>query len=426
MVYVIADDLTGANDTGVQFSKRGYSTDVLIWNGSFSLTPVKDVDVLVIDVETRESLPAAAQDRVKRVLDELKPSKNDIVYKKIDSTLRGCIGMEIEVIMDVLGVEVCVFTPTFPFTHRITVGGYLIVQGSILESSDYYRGGHKPGEASFIPSLLHRQTKLPVSRIDLKDVAKGAQVICAKLNELAEAGNRIVVVDATDGSHLQNIVRGSSLFAGTVLYAGSAGLAYHILEKAKSNKRFEGKMPQSSNPVLIVYATRNPVMGLQIQYLENRIPCCDISIDITRILNDRSTVLKEYVDRSLNAVAELRHVIIHTEPVNDENLSKYDVLRAQYNLSERGLEVVIRDFIGTLATAIVRADTVDRLLLSGGDTALGVCTALDIHSFTIYDELFPGIPVAKAHMPKKSLTMITKAGGFGEEDVLYKVLNAIA
>jgi uncharacterized protein YgbK (DUF1537 family) len=390
MVYVIADDLTGANDTGVQFSKRGYSTDVLIWNGNFSLTPVKDVDVLVIDVETRESLPAAAQDRVKRVLDELKPSKNDIVYKKIDSTLRGCIGMEIEVIMDVLGVEVCVFTPTFPFTHRITVGGYLIVQGSILESSDYYRGGHKPGEASFIPSLLHRQTKLPVSRIDLKDVAKGAHVICERLNELAEAGNRIVVVDATDGSHLQNIVRGSSLFTGTVLYAGSAGLAYHILEKAKSNKRFEGKMPQSSNPVLIVYATRNPV------------------------------------DRSLNAVAELRHVIIHTEPVNDENLSKYDVLRAQYNLSERGLEVVIRDFIGTLATAIVRADTVDRLLLSGGDTALGVCTALDIHSFTIYDELFPGIPVAKAHMPKKSLTMITKAGGFGEEDVLYKVLNAIA
>ena len=30
MIYVIADDLTGANDTGVQFAKKGYNAIVSV------------------------------------------------------------------------------------------------------------------------------------------------------------------------------------------------------------------------------------------------------------------------------------------------------------------------------------------------------------------------------------------------------------
>ena len=101
MIYVIADDLTGANDTGVQFSKQGYSTQVAILSDTqsqhlASTLSQEALDVLVIDTETRDADAAAARARIRAVLASLYLQPGDIVYKKIDSTLRGQIGVELD------------------------------------------------------------------------------------------------------------------------------------------------------------------------------------------------------------------------------------------------------------------------------------------------------------------------------------------
>ena len=56
-MIVIADDFTGANDTGVQLAKKGARTDVVLNELPQS---TRRTDVLVINTESRALSPAMA------------------------------------------------------------------------------------------------------------------------------------------------------------------------------------------------------------------------------------------------------------------------------------------------------------------------------------------------------------------------------
>ena len=150
MIFIIADDLTGANDTGVQFTKNGYRTSVLILDDKFKNMECKNLhDVLVIDTETREVGENVARGKLARMLKEIKfgVSENDIVYKKIDSTLRGNAGAEIEEILRNFKQQFCLLSPSFPPHQRVTLGGNLIVQDKPLRFTHYIAGNnHKIDE----------------------------------------------------------------------------------------------------------------------------------------------------------------------------------------------------------------------------------------------------------------------------------------
>lgn len=123
---VIADDLTGANDTGVQFSKQGLKTIVL--SKADSLVELsKQADVIVLDTESRALSKQDAYERVKEAANRLVEAKISIIYKKIDSTLKGNIGAEIDAVMDATGINPAIVVPAFPANKRVTVGGYQLV-----------------------------------------------------------------------------------------------------------------------------------------------------------------------------------------------------------------------------------------------------------------------------------------------------------
>ncbi|MGB9840297.1 four-carbon acid sugar kinase family protein [Thermovenabulum sp.] len=87
---IIADDFTGANDTGVQLTKKGFETYTLLDLEGFTKS---EFDALVIDTETRGLSPENAYNKVKESINKLKALINVeleemIIYKKIDSTLR--------------------------------------------------------------------------------------------------------------------------------------------------------------------------------------------------------------------------------------------------------------------------------------------------------------------------------------------------
>ncbi len=102
MIYVIADDLTGANDTGVQFAKKGYNTMVSILDKQSTIIIPNNLDVFVMDTETRELEDKTIRKILRNILKKININKKDVVYKKVDSTLRGNIGDEIEEIMSIL------------------------------------------------------------------------------------------------------------------------------------------------------------------------------------------------------------------------------------------------------------------------------------------------------------------------------------
>ena len=79
-LVIIADDLTGALDTGVQFSKKNISTIVTADLNTEEIS--KDADVIVIDTESRHISAVEAKKRVKSVLSKFDKKKIKFFYKK--------------------------------------------------------------------------------------------------------------------------------------------------------------------------------------------------------------------------------------------------------------------------------------------------------------------------------------------------------
>ena len=435
MIYIIADDLTGANDTGVQFSKQGYTTHVMIvpegetWDVQHTERLPQNVDVLVIDTETREADATTARKRIQRVLEVLQPEPDDIVYKKIDSTLRGQIGVELDECLHLLQKDICLVTPSFPQAKRITVGGYLLVQDQPLGLSEYYNGDLTPEDASFIPSLLQADTQFRLGRIDLHDVIQGRKAILAKMQEHLANGRKIIVIDAMNDTQLQNILLSAFEFQGSVLYSGSAGLANSLSEIYNGQRHVSDSRTISRSPVVIVSGTRRSIAQSQIEYLKEKLDIEEITITLTHILSKQAGIFERYINTIIQAIQAGRHLVIHPECPSYSQNNHHDELQrvlTAYHMDFRTLELIIRNYLGELVATVAKNVTIKNLILTGGDTAIGVCSALHITNLHIIEELLPGIPLSTGGGEKKTaLNVVTKAGGFGEEDTLYQLIEKL-
>ena len=425
MIYVIADDLTGANDTGVQFAKKGYNAIVSVLDEQSTIIIPDNLDVFVMDTETRELESKTARKRLKSILEKININKKDVVYKKVDSTLRGNIGAELEEIMMILNRDICIFSPSFPSQQRITVGGYLLVQQKPLGLSEYSSNHLDQVENSFIPFLLKKQTDFPVGQIDLKDVAKGQKTILSKINELYQKGNKIIVIDSTNEEHLKDIFTSSLNLDRPVLFSGSAGLANHFPNINNKNEDLKIKIENNKGPVIVVAGSRNSIMEDQVNYLKNRLNFTELKIDLEQVFSNKDRILDNYAAECIKAIKGNHDLVIHTGAIYNEEKLINKKLMLKYNIGFRELEIKIKTFLGELTSKIIKNSYVRNLILTGGDIALGVCKELGISNLTILDELLPGIPLSASYHENIHINIVTKAGGFGEKDTLFKLITKL-
>lgn len=95
---IIADDLTGANDSGVQLARHGLKTTVLFDMDNES---VRNYEAVVFDTDSRSINQLDAYEKVKQVAEFLTQAGFKSIFKKLDSTMRGNIGAEIDAIYEI-------------------------------------------------------------------------------------------------------------------------------------------------------------------------------------------------------------------------------------------------------------------------------------------------------------------------------------
>lgn len=112
--------------------------------------------------------------------------------------------------------------------------------------------------------------------------------------------------------------------------------------------------------------------------------------------------------------------------------SRQQIARAETHIIEAGWEVIcspeqptgdplrFAEKFGTQIAKQVRGDKFDTLIVFGGDTARAILQALEIVTLIPVGEIRPGVPVSL--LPNR-ITFITKAGGFGSEDLLLEMLQ---
>lgn len=419
-IAVIADDLTGANDTGVQFAKQGLATVVLMGAGHFD--GGAGADVTVIDTNSR-ALPAdEAYSKAAEAARLVNGGSFTAVYKKIDSTLRGNLGPEIDAILDIGGQELAVVAPAFPKNGRITVGGIHFLNGLPLEATEIARDPKMPVRESHIPSLLAAQTKRKVGHIGRKTVLAGQDAIIAELVRLKGDGVTVVVCDAWQDEHLRSLAAAIVSFARPVLWVGSAGLAEYL----PAAFGLQGD-PGKRAPVAVIAGSVSGATRGQLAKLSERADVAYLMVNPAALLVPDLCQAK--IDRCFAAAAAAmasgRNAVLASGYSDDVIAATREKAKA---LGLDGKEVGdrIAAALGEIGRKIAVSQPIGGLVLTGGDIAVAVCSALGATGIKVIREVVPGIPLGQLQGgAKDGLKVVTKAGAFGNEDALVKALEIL-
>ncbi|NHN28949.1 four-carbon acid sugar kinase family protein [Paenibacillus agricola] len=447
-IIILSDDLTGANDSGVQFAKRGIPTVVCI-DDKQTIDPDVSGIAVVINVESRSLLPDEAYSKWTQLLSTIEFSKFQVIMKKIDSTLRGNIGKEIEAMLDSGKFDLAVVAPAYPQKARWTVGGYQLLHDQLLEDSEISRDPKFPVTNSQISALIHEQTSLPVGEVGIRAVRSGK--LEEQLNLLLQQGKRIVVADsATDG----DLAIIAALFSQAqtqmrVLWVGSAGLAealanrYPLLgflptppsqrpvpvqaapqsdRSAPLGQPAPAKSEQAAAPVLVAAGSVSQTTRLQVETLKQH-GFRTLVIDPLLLLGTSAEEMAELTQEARQMIASGEDLVLTTDI---SQAAKSQV--AEY-LQKAGLSVMqggdqIADGIGRLAAAIITNEALAGAVLTGGDIAYSTCTHLNIARLRIIGEVEEGLPLCVAE-GSLSVPLVTKAGAFGNPNSLLHAAQAI-
>lgn len=236
-IGVVCDDLTGGGDIGSQFIVRGLKTRISR-SVDDMVPPPPDTEVWIINTGSRALPPRQAGQRVRKALKALKEFSPDYIYKKIDSTLRGNIGSELDASLSEMELDSIPLCAAFPRMGRKTVDGIHYVDGKILAESHYARDAESPVKESDIRVLLSSQMEHP---------------------------EKIEVLDASTAEDMEKNCagRGGAFFSGAAAWAGKLADAWMASERKPEPLVF------SPAPVLIVSGSLNPVTLRQVEYFKN-------------------------------------------------------------------------------------------------------------------------------------------------------------
>lgn len=426
LVGIIADDLTGANDTALQFHKHGADTKILL---DSDCTPkVKaGTEVWALSTESRNVPPEVAVSRVEKAVNTFEEKFSfDYYYKKIDSTMRGHIALETLTMLNILDYDAAIIIPAFPQEGRITVGGYHLSKGVPIGKTEIAIDPHFPITESHVPTLLKNQLGVQdadiIGTIDLRTVMNGAGPILVRINELINEGKQLIVADATSLTDIEQIVLAINKCEKKLLPTGTAATA-QILSKywLAGIEKEEKNININKLPTFIVSGTATQITASQISKLEQSDDFENvnfIALDKNQILNGIDNVL---IDRIINNLKSGVTVCVHTSNLvtNFDGFSD-DSLIAE--LTREKFAGMITDYLAELTKLIL--EKIDVMLITlGGETSYKCCKAINSNELHLVDEVSSAISLCSDINNK---WIITKSGNLGNTNTLIEILNYLA
>jgi len=389
---IVADDLTGAMDSSGYFASLGYTTVVKLAPAYPAAT-----DVVVITTTSRAESPEVAWERVTQAVRGL---ADRVVYKKIDSTLRGNVGVELSAAMAALKSEKAIVAPSFPAVGRTTVNGFLLVNGTPVAETQFARDPICPVKESHIPTLLEKSIGQKVGTVSVQDIEAGVDSLFRKVTQMPE---KVIVADVTDQPHLVGIVQANVLAKGRWLLCGSGGMAreLHLFLGKPPKTAPTNKSKTAVGPALVVIGSQNQVAGKQLQKAKDVLGLSIIDVDVDDLNTEK----------------------LAAEAVNVLGQGKSVAITSTFARYVPELKQKISVFLADTVMEIMSKQKVGGLFLSGGDIALAVCQTLGIAAIKVNGEVEAGIPAGELIGGKgEGMRVVTKAGGFGTEEALVKAL----
>ncbi len=420
VVAIIADDLTGANDSALQFYLQGANTQILLSDNA-EIENTSATQTWAVSTETRNVTPEEAFEKVKSVtqmiIEKLTP---DYVFKKIDSTIRGNIAVETLTVLNELKWDAAVVVPAFPEEQRITVGGYHLLRSMPIERTEISHDPKAPICESHLPTLLEGQLleeyRQLVGHIELKTIMKGAGPILVKMNELINDGKKLIVMDAVCNTDIEQISLAIKKIDKEILPTGTAAFAKALAKLWFGMSAEEEVVQQKIIPPLpkcIIAGSATQLCAAQIQQLRASEYYNNFAEYSLKFEDITSEISDDMVMDIVSNLSQGKNVLVHTtelqeassiEDGNEENIS---------------FPTLITDYLSTLACRIKeRIETI--FILIGGETAFKSCECMGATRLQLIDKVTGPIPLC---LDYNGQWVVTKSGNLGDVQTLVEVLK---
>ncbi|HEU4667347.1 MAG TPA: four-carbon acid sugar kinase family protein [Arthrobacter sp.] len=378
---IIADDLTGAADAAAAYGPTHTSSVMLDIRSTWP-----EAEILSINTESRylaaEEAAAAVTSAVGRALEQ-----DRLVFKKIDSLLRGNVGTEVAAALAMVGQGrgrgLAVVAPAFPATGRTTVGGVTHVGGMQNTAG---RFGGDVAEALAAGGLS--------VEVVPGEPGRTPEDLAVHLRDVQERAIDAVVLDASSDRDLEAIAAAAALLDFPALLVGSGGLAAHITAREEGTAR--NAQPRHVSRTLTVIGSYSSLARQQTEAL--------VAAGAEHIKLDHNALEGPAVARHVAEAMSLNDVVLTPDPMG---------------IVDKSQALVVAEALARATAAGIRH--CDALVMTGGETATAVLKALGAGSFTVLGEIEPGVVMSllPGHLP----LLVTKAGAFGDAGTLARTIQ---
>ena len=425
-IGIVADDLTGAADAVALFAGRGYRANV-----GFKIAhsqepfPLAEGDALAYDTATRDMAAEQAEAihlTTRQAARRLAEGKPRIIFKKIDSTLRGHLRLELAAVRQEFPERLAIVCPAFPAQGRTVRAGVPHIHNLPWTATEF-APGNLSGSAT-VRSAFGMEGDRSVRNVTNGNIRQGVDALEAQWQEYRRQGAHTVFCDAENDSGLnilaQTILRCPELY----LPVGSAGLARAIGVCMPMRPHAEIAFTPTLTPfhtgrVLVVVGSLHTASRRQAEFLSARIQAQPVIVAYADSGGAKGEQAAADVCRRYAGGQRIAALTTPNTPVGDNRQGFADTL-------------------GSIALSVCRRQSqvnqpIDALVICGGNTAIELCQLFGSVGLRIVGELQPGIVFSQLIAGLEGtqnphfdgLPLVTKAGGFGDETTLARCVGLL-
>ena len=416
---VIADDLTGSNATCSLFKKIGLrAASILKLQGDRNY----DVDVISYSTASRGLDKEEAYNKVSEAIKILK-NKDVLVYnKRIDSTLRGNIGTEINAMLDNLEDDrIAVVVPAYPDSGRIVVNKTMLVNGVLLENSDAGKDPKTPIKTSCVESLVQKDIKYSSTYFTLSDIAQPIEEIAKKIQEAIKK-SRVLIFDAVNNEDIIKISKAIIHSDINIVTIDPGPFTLYYSKELQKKNHLEKK-------ILMVIGSVTATTKKQIEYILQEEDIFLVKMKVEDFF-EKETCLKE-IERVISfikkGIANYDLFLVTTSPIGDEKKADLQKLAENLNTTVEEISKIIANTLTETVVKILKeTEKFEGVYSSGGDITIALLEKLKAIGVEIREEVIPLAAYGRiigGDFP--NLKLVSKGGMVGDEKTIKLCLHKI-
>ena len=358
MIYVVADDLTGAAECAGIGHRFGLRSEV-----HATATAISQADLISIDTNTRGCSEDVASVRVVEICSNLSLGTGDWIFKKVDSVLRGPVLAEISALAKRLAVDRVLLIPANPSLGRFVRAGHYYLSDKPIHETEFSADPEHPISSSNVVEMLGQ------------DVNSTEVSLRSPGSALPQEG--IVVGDASDAADLTGWAKELD---STTLPAGGAEFLAAILaaQSNNANKKKAHCLDFSDFEKTLFVSGSSSSYGRQFSQLleKNLIPVHRAPRKLQDPDISPESLIKEWAKMASNSLRSNRmaRVCIDLPVQQNPKLSRH-LISSLIKSVEKILELT----------------RINHLCVEGGETLSTLVRRLAWSSFTVQSELTPGV-----------------------------------